>query len=271
MQDLLEELRRRHQLAAATAYPPTTSVKEFANNFINWLFPEYMGKVMADIVLLEEYAHILQRELQLLLQPLQQQLPDDAGQLSRLFMEQAPEIYDALTKDAEAIYQGDPAATCLYEVIRAYPGFCAIAFYRVAHALQELKIPLLPRMITELAHARTGIDIHPAAVIAPYFCIDHGTGIVIGETTVIGAHVKLYQGVTLGALSIDKNTARSKRHPTIEEHVVIYAGATILGGDTLVGHHSVIGGNVWLIKSTAPFSRIYYRADGSMSVVEKGY
>ena len=152
--------------------------------------------------------------------------------------------------------------------MRAYPGFYAIAFYRIAHALHRLHVPLLPRVITELAHARTGIDIHPAASIAPYFCIDHGTGVVIGETSVIGPHVKLYQGVTLGALSIDKSMAKSKRHPTIEEHVVIYAGATILGGDTTVGHHSVIGGNVWLIKSVSPFSRIYYKADGSMNIVE---
>jgi serine O-acetyltransferase len=271
MQQLLEELKRRHLLAMATAYPPTAAVNEFANNFINWLFPEYMGKVMPDIVLVEEYAHMLQVELQHLLEPMQSQLPADAVQLSQEFMSHAPAIYDALTKDAEALYQGDPAATCLYEVIRAYPGFAAIAFYRIAHTLHKLHIPLLPRMITEQAHSRTGIDIHPAAVIAPYFCMDHGTGIVIGETTIIGSHVKIYQGVTLGALSVDKDMARSKRHPTIEDHVVIYAGATILGGDTIVGHHSVIGGNVWLIKSTAPFSRVYYKADGSMNFIENSY
>jgi serine O-acetyltransferase len=271
MQQFLEELKRRHLLAMATAYPPTTAVNEFANNFINWLFPEYMGKVMPDIVLVEEYAHMLQVELQHLLEPMQSQLPADAVQLSQEFMSHAPAIYDALTKDAEALYQGDPAATCLYEVIRAYPGFVAIAFYRIAHTLHKLHIPLLPRMITEQAHSRTGIDIHPAAVIAPYFCMDHGTGIVIGETTIIGSHVKIYQGVTLGALSVDKDMARSKRHPTIEDHVVIYAGATILGGDTIVGHHSVIGGNVWLIKSTAPFSRVYYKADGSMNFIENSY
>lgn len=271
MQQLLEELRRRHQLAAATAYPTTTAVNEFANNFINWLFPEYTGKVMADMVLLEEYARGLQSELQQLLLPMQQQLPTAAEALSQQFMAQAEVIYDELKKDAEAIYKGDPAATCMYEVIRAYPGFYAIAFYRIAHTLHKMKIPLLPRMITERAHSCTGIDIHPAAVIGPYFCIDHGTGIVIGETTIIGCNVKLYQGVTLGALSVDKDMARSKRHPTIEDNVIIYAGATILGGDTVVGHHSIIGGNVWLIKSTAPFSRIYYRADGSINVVENSY
>ncbi|WP_217605636.1 serine O-acetyltransferase [Chitinophaga sp. GbtcB8] len=267
MEKLLEELKRRHQWAAANPYPCTTAVSDFANDLVNWLFPEHTGKVMAAADL-APYAQKLEQQLQQLLHTMQPQLPDTAAQLSQHFMAQVPSIYDDLTKDATAIYQGDPAATCLYEVIRAYPGFYAIAFYRIAHALQQLNIPLLPRMITELAHARTGIDIHPAAIIAPYFCVDHGTGIVIGETSVIGAHVKLYQGVTLGALSIDKSMAKSKRHPTIEEHVVIYAGATILGGDTTIGHHSVIGGNVWLIKSVAPFSRIYYKADGSMNVVE---
>jgi len=267
MRQLFEELRRRHQLAAVTAYPPTSAVNDFANNIINWLFPEYSGKVMPDIVLLEEYAHMLQTELQQLLHPMQQQLPTSAEDLSRQFMEQVPAIYDALMKDAEGIFKGDPAATCMYEVIRAYPGFYAIAFYRLAHALHNLKVPLLPRMITERAHSCTGIDIHPAAVIAPYFCIDHGTGIVIGETTVIGCHVKLYQGVTLGALSVDKDMARSKRHPTIEDNVIIYAGATILGGDTVVGHHSIIGGNVWLTKSIPPYSTVYHRPD--IEVVEQ--
>lgn len=261
MNDFLDELKRRHQLAAANAYPATSAVSEFANSLVNWLFPEHTGQVMDDAVLLEQYGRQLEIQLELLLQPMQHQLPESAGNISRTFMSKVPVIYDELTKDANAIFQGDPAATCLYEVIRAYPGFYAIAFYRMAHALHELKVPLLPRMITELAHARTGIDIHPGAVIAPFFCIDHGTGIVIGETTVIGQYVKLYQGVTLGALSIEKTMARSKRHPTIGDHVVIYAGATILGGDTIIGHHSVIGGNVWLIRSVEPFSRIYYKAE----------
>ncbi|MCW3463813.1 serine O-acetyltransferase [Chitinophaga nivalis] len=264
MNDFLEELKRRHQLAAANAFPATGAVNEFASNLINWLFPEHTGQVMADPVL-EQYAILLELQLQQLLQPMNHQLPTDAASISKAFMAQVPLIYDELTKDAEAIYQGDPAATCMYEVIRSYPGFYAIAFYRVAHALYELKIPLLPRMITELAHARTGIDIHPGATISPWFCIDHGSGIVIGETCVIGPHVKLYQGVTLGALSIEKTMARSKRHPTIEEHVVIYAGATILGGDTTIGHHSIVGGNVWVIKSVPPFSRIYYKAEHKFS------
>jgi serine O-acetyltransferase len=267
MKDFLQQLRLRHAEAIANAYPSTEMVNSFSNNLINWLFPEHTGSVM-EAGGLEQYAAVLEGQLALLLQGMQHRLPAAAADLSQRFMAQVPAIYDDLTKDAEAIYQGDPAATCLYEVIRAYPGFYAIAAYRVAHALQVLQVPLLPRIITETAHTRTGIDIHPSAVIGPYFCIDHGTGIVIGETTHIGAHAKLYQGVTLGALSIDKTMAQDKRHPTIEDHVVIYAGATILGGDTVIGHHSVIGGNVWLIKSVMPHSRIYYKADGTINVIE---
>ncbi len=263
MNDFLDELHRRHQSAADQAFPATPAVKDFTQNLVNWLFPEHTGRVFTAYDVLAEYATLLQQQLQYLLQPMAS-LPQPAALLAQTFMDTVPQIYADLNKDAEAVLLGDPAATCLYEVIRTYPGFYAIAFYRIAHRLFQLKVPLLPRIITELAHAATGIDIHPAAVIGPYYCIDHGTGVVIGETTRIGTHVKIYQGVTLGALSIEKEMAQSKRHPTIEDHVVIYAGATILGGDTVIGHHSVIGGNVWLIKSVEPFSRIYYRADGTM-------
>jgi serine O-acetyltransferase len=148
----------------------------------------------------------------------------------------------------------------LAEVISTYPGFYAIALHRLAHALGQLQVPRVPRLLSEYAHARTGIDIHPAARIGPSFCIDHGTGIVIGETAVIGAHVQVFQGVTLGALSVAKHMANLKRHPTIEDHVVIYAGATILGGSTVVGSHSIIGGNVWLTESVPSHSRVYHRA-----------
>ncbi|MGX5817322.1 serine O-acetyltransferase [Chitinophaga lutea] len=266
MKKLLEELKQRHAAAAADAYPSSEQVWAFCRDLVNWLFPEHTGRVMSPSEL-EAFPAQAESRLSELLRSQESRLPQSAAETGRRFMERVPGIYSDLTKDAEAILQGDPAATCLYEVIRAYPGFYAIAAYRVAHGLHKLGVQLLPRVITEFAHDRTGIDIHPAAEIAPYFCIDHGTGIVIGETTVIGPHVKIYQGVTLGALSIDKDMAQSKRHPTIEEHVVIYAGATILGGDTVIGHHSVIGGNVWLIKSTEPYSRIYYKADGSIKVI----
>ncbi|MDX2193840.1 MAG: serine O-acetyltransferase EpsC [Gemmatimonadales bacterium] len=160
-----------------------------------------------------------------------------------------PEVRDALEHDADATLAADPAAKSRDEVILAYPGFLALAHHRLAHALHRQGVALLPRLVSEAAHRATGIDIHPGAQLGRGIAIDHGTGIVIGETTVIGDRVKLYQGVTLGALSVRKELARTKRHPTIEDDVVIYANATILGGETVVGRGSVIGGNVWLTHS----------------------
>lgn len=183
-----------------------------------------------------------------------------AAEVREAFFSSLPEIYKQLTQDVEAMHEGDPASQDREEVIRAYPGFIAISAYRIAHRLHQLEVRNLPRMITEYAHSVTGIDIHPHATIGEYFCIDHGTGIVIGETTIIGDYVKIYQGVTLGALSVRKEDASVKRHPTIGDHVVLYAGATILGGNTIIGEHSVIGGNVWLTSSVPPYSKIYYQA-----------
>lgn len=180
--------------------------------------------------------------------------------LANRFFEILPQIYDQIQLDIDAMFQGDPAAKTREEIIRSYPGFYAIAAYRIANALSKLDIKIIPRMITEHAHGKTGIDIHPNATIGKYFCIDHGTGVVIGETTVIGEHVKIYQGVTLGALSVNKEDAKIKRHPTIEDNVVIYAGATILGGSTVIGKNSIVGGNVWLTKSIPPESKVYYKA-----------
>lgn len=172
------------------------------------------------------------------------------------FRQALPEMYKTLTSDAEAINEGDPAAASVEEVIISYPGFYAIMIYRIAHELDRLKIPYIPRMLTEFAHSKTGIDINPKAKIGKSFCIDHGTGIVIGETAEIGQSVKIYQGVTLGALSVSKDCAGNKRHPTIENNVTMYAGSTILGGDTIIGHDSVIGGNVWLTHSVEPHSLV---------------
>ena len=166
-----------------------------------------------------------------------------------------------MIEDATAIYNGDPAAESIEEVMVTYPGFYAIVAYRLAHQLYEQSIPIVPRLFTEYAHGKTGIDIHPAATIGHSFCIDHGTGIVVGETTIIGNNVKIYQGVTLGALSVDKAEAGVKRHPTIEDNVTIYAGATILGGKTVIGHDSVIGGNVWLTDSIEPFSIVLNKSN----------
>lgn len=183
-----------------------------------------------------------------------------AQKQSTLFFEALPQIYFDLLDDAKTILNNDPAATCLQEIFIAYPGFYAISIYRFAHQLQRQGVALVPRIWTEFGHSKTGIDIHPAAQIGQSFFIDHGTGIVIGETTIIGDFVKIYQGVTLGAISVSKDKANSRRHPTIENHVVIYSGATILGGDTVIGHHSTIGGNVWLTRSVMPHSTIYSKS-----------
>ncbi|MFQ3548032.1 MAG: serine O-acetyltransferase EpsC, partial [Termitinemataceae bacterium] len=162
------------------------------------------------------------------------------------FFAQLPEIRRILSLDVAAAFRGDPAAKSIEEVIVSYPGLQAIAVYRLAHFFWVREVPLIPRMMSEIVHGRTGIDIHPGACIGESFFIDHGTGVVIGETTVIGKNVKMYQGVTLGALSVKKEEADTKRHPTIEDDVTIYAGATILGGKTIIGRGSVIGGNVWV-------------------------
>lgn len=177
------------------------------------------------------------------------------------FLEQLPELRRILALDAQAAYDGDPACKSLDEVIFCYPGFEAVTVYRLAHLLHELGVPLIPRMMTEWAHSRTGIDIHPGAKIGKHFFIDHGTGVVIGETCEIGDHVKIYQGVTLGALSFPTDAEGKlvrglKRHPTIEDRVVIYANATILGGETVIGHDSVIGSSVWLTSSVPPYTTV---------------
>jgi serine O-acetyltransferase len=175
-------------------------------------------------------------------------------------LRQLPTVRRVLEKDVEAAFRGDPAARSHHEIIFSYPGLEAVTTYRLAHELHKLGVPYIPRMLTEVAHAKTGIDIHPGATIGPGFFIDHGTGVVIGETTLIGENVKLYQGVTLGALSFDRDGAGElvhgsyKRHPTLCDNVVVYANATILGGATTVGEGAVIGSNVWLTKSVEPYA-----------------
>lgn len=181
--------------------------------------------------------------------------------VSELFFENLPKIYAQTIKDAQAIYEMDPAAHSIDEVLHAYPGFYAIAVYRIAHYLWEQGLTTISRLFSELAHSKTGIDIHPGAHIGDNFGIDHGTGIVIGETANIGNNVKLYQGVTLGALQVAKEFASKKRHPTIEDNVVIYANATILGGETIIGRDSLIGGNVWITKSILPNSVVYHKSE----------
>ncbi len=187
-----------------------------------------------------------------------------AREVVRALFAKLPEIRSLLQDDVLAAYEGDPAAHSNMEIVMAYPGLLAVATHRVAHVLYEQGVHLLPRVMSEYAHSRTGIDIHPGATIGRGFFIDHGTGVVIGETCVIGRNVKLYQGVTLGARSFQKDSEGRlvkgiKRHPNVEDDVVIYANATILGGDTVIGKGSIIGGNVWLAHSVPPGSRIFYK------------
>ena len=177
------------------------------------------------------------------------------------FLEQLPVIRKILVTDVQAAYDGDPAAKNIDEVIISYPGVFAVTIHRIAHQLWRQEIPLLPRMMSEYAHSITGIDVHPGAAIGPSFFIDHGTGVVVGETTTIGERVRIYQGVTLGALSLPKEEVKqlryAKRHPTIEDDVTIYAGATILGGETVIGAGSVIGGSVWITRSVPPGTKVF--------------
>ena len=221
---------------------------------------------MTDEQLKDETVLLLERELCAAMRFRGEAEPKEKARKIRVaFMEQLPRIRELLMKDVEALYEGDPAAESREEVMICYPGFYAISIYRLAHELQKLQTPLIPRIMTEFAHEKTGIDIHPGATIGEYFFIDHGTGIVIGETTTIGDHVKLYQGVTLGARSfeLDENgnpVKKIKRHPDIGNHVVIYANATILGGDTVIGDRCVIGGNTWLTHSVPAGSTVAYTA-----------
>lgn len=179
----------------------------------------------------------------------------------QLFFNALPELYEKLNLDAEAILEFDPATESLEEILLSYPGYFATYVYRISHQLWKQGIKILPRVLSEYAHSKTGIDIHPGAEIGDYFFIDHGTGIVIGETSIIGNHVKIYQGVTLGALNVSKQNAKQKRHPNIEDHVIIYSGATILGGNTTIGRESIIGGNVWITQNVPPYSLVYHKSE----------
>lgn len=241
-------------------YPSVQGTAEFVDHLLALLFPNEKKQSYSQTAQLKASFEQNRSKLGELLRF---QKNTDSTHLDKLldeFYYSLPKLYDVMTDDAKAIESGDPAACSLQEVIFTYPGFYAVAVYRIAHKLHQLGIPCIPRILTEHAHGKTGIDIHPAAEIGHKFCIDHGTGVVIGETSNIGDEVKIYQGVTLGALSVSKKMAKEKRHPTIGDRVVIYAGATILGGKCAIGHDSVIGGNVWLTESVAPHSRVYHES-----------
>lgn len=258
-----ESLLQKHQQAGT--FPSTSEICRLVTRILLILFPEQTQAKYKDADAVKSQMHLYQKDLTRLLLSIQKDLPAPAEQLAEAFMNELPVVYEKLLLDIQATLNGDPAARSEFEVVRAYPGFYAIAFYRLANVLYLQDIPLIPRIIMEYAHSKTGIDIHPGASIGKNFHIDHGTGIVIGETANIGDNVKIYQGVTLGALSVSKSKANTKRHPTIEDNVVIYSGATILGGETVVGHSSIIGGNVWLTESVPPFTRVYHKAQIEVS------
>ncbi|TCC99090.1 serine acetyltransferase [Pedobacter frigidisoli] len=237
--------------------PSNKVISEWALSVIRFLYPDNLPEQKNTFQLKEE-VNKLEEALGEIIAANCKEKNISCRETAVHFFNQLPTLYEILNTDIQAIFNGDPAAASEFEVIRTYPGFYAICFYRIANILSLSNVPLVPRILTEHAHSKTGIDIHPAATIGAFFHIDHGTGIVIGETTKIGKHVKLYQGVTLGALSVRKNLAGSKRHPTVEDYVIIYSGATILGGETVIGHNSVIGGNVWITESILPYSTAYH-------------
>lgn len=254
----LRRLYQSHQTCPTC--PSPAEVSSFYVDLLGVLFADFTQLASLSEEQFEQHITKLEKELERILRHNPAKGSKNPAQLKDMFFDALPAIYDKLDQDITAMYTGDPAAKSRDEVVRTYPGFYAIAAYRIAHELHSLGVQGIPRIITEHAHSKTGIDIHPAAKIGGHFCIDHGTGVVIGETSVIGNHVKIYQGVTLGALSVNKEDAERKRHPTLEDNVVVYAGATILGGETIIGHDSIVGGNVWLTSSIPAHSKIYYQA-----------
>jgi len=259
--------------------PSRDRVVEITTNFLAVLFPGYyekqeLSKANVTYYIWEKisfiYHHLSRENLKSLKSASgspddDKKLIDESIETTFAILKKITRIREQLRGDVQAAYEGDPAAKSLDEIILSYPGIEAIAIHRVAHELHLLKVPLIPRIMSEYAHNKTGIDIHPGAAIGGNFFIDHGTGVVIGETTEIGNNVRIYQGVTLGALSIKKDASGriergSKRHPTIKDNVIIYSGATILGGTTVVGEHSIIGGSVWLTESVPPYTILINKA-----------
>ncbi len=260
-----------------TNLPGEESVNILARDFMHLLFPgffEERGVTKRDIAsvvesLLTRIESRLSAEIEKALRFARESDPAQlARQHTAQLLARLPEVRHIVQTDVAAAYQGDPAARSVEEIILAYPCVLVISLQRIAHELYRLQVPLLPRMLTEYAHERTGTDIHPGAKIGTHFFIDHCTGVVVGETAEIGNHVKIYQGVTLGAKSfvVDDhgNPVKGvKRHPKLEDHVIVYPGATILGGDTVIGHNSIVGSNVWLMQSMPPNSIAYYQGDSA--------
>ncbi len=277
--DILEDYRGDRAIDRMEDFlnqPDKDVIINIVNKMLRILFPGYyrdrtyrVYNAASQLSLqIEDVMYYLNREIAKVLkysseydQDSEEQIRRKAQKITVSFLKRIPAIREYLETDLEAAFDGDPAAASKDEIILSYPGMLAITVYRMAHELFSLSVPLIPRTMTEYAHSVTGIDIHPGAVIGRYFFIDHGTGIVVGETTVIGEHVKVYQGVTLGALSTSggQKLKHKKRHPTIEDYVTIYSNASILGGETVIGRDSVIGGNAFITRSVPAGSRVSIR------------
>lgn len=255
-----KELLSKRNTHSCTSSLKTEAI-DYLSGIIDFLFPHFSNKVYLTEDDVVAKLQLLKRDLIQLIRLLNGQAPENIDKVAESFIRNIPEINKKLWADAEFIFKGDPAAESIDEVILAYPGFMAILIYRIAHELYDLEVPIIPRILTEHAHQITGIDIHPGAKIDSPFFIDHGTGIVIGETTLIGKNVKIYQGVTLGAMSVNKELAQVKRHPTIEDDVILYSQAVILGGNTTVGSNSIVGGNSWVTQSIPPNSIVYNKSE----------
>lgn len=259
IENLINKMREV-RINISGSIPQSQLAENFAEQCIEYLFPLYAK--FYDCPYTEEGClYNIESQLNKILIPIRSSLDSDVKTISREFIESFPDIYLKLVKDAKAIHAFDPASESLGEIIVSYPGFYAITMYRISHRLLELGVPVLPKLLSEFAHSKTGIDINPGAIIGESFFIDHGTGVVIGETCEIKNNVKLYQGVTLGALSVSKDMANTKRHPTVEDNVTIYSNATILGGETVIGKNSIIGGNVWLTHSVDSNSVVYNKSE----------
>lgn len=253
IKEFIDLLHNTHR-AEWEATPSNQQAVLWLSDLIEFLFPDnHLNKLSTYEGRLKKNQIDLENILLSYLDPNESDIEKTVGE----FYESLAIIYESLRQDATKIYENDPAATSVHEVIVSYPGFYAIAVYRIANRLSQLRIPILQRILSEHAHGKTGVDIHPNAAIGVPFVIDHGTGIVIGATSVIGKNVCIYQGVTLGASQVSKELSDIKRHPTVEDNVIIYARSTILGGYTTIGHNSIIGGSVFLTKSVSPYSNVF--------------
>lgn len=268
MSSQLAQYLHQKRFQTATVVMNIPEVRRSLDELINLLFPQrgclphrQEADALSDVEELKKrFTNYIES-----VSALKADLKGQGPQIVDSFFEELPKLGDLLDLDANAALLGDPAAYSKEEVIITYPGFYAVCVYRLANTLYKLQVPLLPRLMSEYAHEKTGIDIHPGATIGESFFIDHGTGVVIGETSHIGKNVKIYQGVTLGALSVKKKLQSIKRHPTIEDGVVIYASSTILGGDTVIGQGSVIGGNTWIVESVPKHSVVMNKTQSSVS------